>query len=199
MEQKVPPPGVPGTPAPDQGSASDPTLKMLDEIRQILRITAELGRCPTPTTDTPRKALAPIPSQLPSEELTNLPCPPGMRRATHRRLVKRHETLRVALMKLPFRRLNPRVRNRLDSQFRNALRRVRRELGLPEWEPGLRTWYSLSAAAGYLGISPRTLLRWDAASIIPSGRTIGRHRRFHNRDLARLRAIMTSDSDRQIP
>ena len=93
-------------------------------------------------------------------------------------------------MKLSFRQLNPRVRNRLDSQFRNALRRVRRELGLPEWEPGRRIWYSLSAAAGYLGISPRTLLRWDAAGIIPSGRTIGRHRRFHHRDLARLRATL---------
>jgi len=199
MEQKVPSPGVPGTPASDQGSASDPTLKAFDEIRQILRITAELGRRPTPTTDAPRRVLAPIPSRLPSDELTNLPCPPGIRRVTYRRLVKRHESLRVALVKLSFRRLNPRVRNRLDSQFRNALRRVRRELGLPEWEPGLRTWYSLSAAAGYLGISPRTLLRWDAASIIPSGRTIGRHRRFHHRDLARMRAMLTSDSDRQTP
>src|SRR6266542_4151863 len=199
MEQKVPSPRIPGTPVPGQASASDPTLKMLDEIRQILRITADLGRRPTPTTDTPRRALAPIPSRLPSDELTSLPCPPGMRRATYRRLVKRHETLRVALVKLSFRRLNTRVRNRLDGQFRNALRRVRRELGLPEWEPGLRTWYSLSAAAGYLGISPRTLLRWDAASIIPSGRTIGRHRRFHRRDLARLRAMLTPDSDRQTP
>jgi len=122
-----------------------------------------------------------------------------MRRATYRRLMKRHETLRVALVKVSFRRLDPLVRNRLDSQFRNALRRVRRELGLPEWEPGLRIWYSLSAAAGYLGISPRTLLRWDAASIIPSGRTVGRHRRFHHRDLARLRAMLTSDFDRQTP
>ena len=199
MEQKVPSPGVPTTPAHDQASASDPTLKALDEIRQILRITAELGRRPTPTTDTPRRALAPIPSRLPSEELNDLPCPPGMRRATYRRLMKRHETLRVALVKVSFRRLDPLVRNRLDSQFRNTLRRVRRELGLPEWEPGRRTWYSLSAAAGYLGISPRTLLRWDAAGFISSGRTIGRHRRFHHRDLARLRAMLTSDSDKQTP
>jgi hypothetical protein len=45
------------------------------------------------------------------------------------------------------------------------------------------------AAAGYLGISLRTLLRWDAAGIIiSSGQTPGGHRRFHHRDLARLRA-----------
>jgi len=111
-----------------------------------------------------------------------------MRRATHRRLLKRHEKLHTALVKVAFRKLSPRVRKRLDTQFRNALRRVRRALGLPEWEPGQQTWYPLSAAAGYLGISPRTLLRWDAAGIIIArGQTRGGHRRFHHRDLSRLR------------
>ncbi len=111
-----------------------------------------------------------------------------MRQPTYRHLLKRHEALRVALVKLSFRQLSPRVRNRLDTQVRNALRRVRRALGLPEWEPGQRTWYSVSAAAGYLGISTRTLLRWDAVGTISSGQTPGGHRRFHHRDLARLRA-----------
>jgi len=112
----------------------------------------------------------------------------GMPRATYRRLLKRHDRFSRKLTALASRRLLPHVRKRLDSQFRNALRRVRRALGLPEWEPGRRTWYSLSAAAGYLGISPRTLLRWDVAGIIASGRTAGGHRRFHHRDLMRLRA-----------
>src|SRR3972149_4761584 len=100
MEQKIPTPGVPGPPVPDRASASSRSLETLDEIRQILRITAELGRRPTPTTEAICRGLAATPTQRHSEELTDLPCPPGMRRATYRRLAKRHETLRVALTKL---------------------------------------------------------------------------------------------------
>ena len=111
-----------------------------------------------------------------------------MPRATYRRLLKQHDRFSKKLTAPTSRQLPPHVPKRLDSQFRNALRRVRRALGLPEWEPGRRTWYSLSAAAGYLGISPRTLLRWDVAGMIASGRTAGGHRRFHHRDLVRLRA-----------
>jgi excisionase family DNA binding protein len=188
MDQKFPPAGAAGTPPPDKASTATSQLKALEELRQILRLTAELGARPTPTSGAARRRLAATTSQRLSGELTDLPCPPGMRRATYRRLLKRHETLRVALVKLSYRRLTSRVRKRLDSQFRNALRRVRRALGLFEWEPGPRSWYALSAAAGFLGISPRTLLRWDAAGTISSGRTVGRHRRFHHRELARLRA-----------
>ncbi len=189
MDEKFPPGGATWRPAPDPESGSSRLLKVLEEIREIQRLTATLGRRPAPPAGAERRGSAARSARGPSIEPLDIPRPAGMRRATYRRLLKRHETLRVALVKLSFRHLSPRVRNRLDTQFRNALRRVRRGLGLPEWEPGRRTWYSLSGAAGYLAISPRTLLRWDAAGIIiSSGQTPGGHRRFHHRDLSRLRA-----------
>jgi hypothetical protein len=189
MDEKFPPGRATSTPAPEPESEYSRFLKTLEEIREIQRLTAKLGARPVPGSTAERRGPATRSARGPSVEPLDIPCPPGMRQATYRHLLKRHKALRVALVKLSYRKLSPRVRNRLDTQFRNALRRVRRALGLPEWEPGQRTWYSLSAAAGYLGISPRTLLRWDAAGIIiASGQTPGGHRRFHHRDLARLRA-----------
>ena len=114
-----------------------------------------------------------------------MPCPPRMRRATYRRLVRIHERLRVRLAHLPQRGLPSLERKRLDTQFRNRLRRIRRRLGLPE--PRRRTWYRPALAAEVLGVSTRTVLRWEAAGLLPSGRTPGGHRRFHHRDLVRLR------------
>ena len=189
MDEKFPPSRAIGTRAPDPESEYSRFLKALEKIRAIQRLTAKLEPRPAPTARAQHRGPATRSARGPSIEPLDIPCPAGMRRVTYRRLLKRHETLRTALVKLSYRQLSPRVRNRLDTQFRNALRRVRRALGLPEWEPGQRTWYSLSAAAGYLGISPRTLLRWDAAGIIiSSGQTPGGHRRFHHRDLSRLRA-----------
>jgi len=188
MDEKFPPSGGIGTRAPGPESESSRLLKALEEIREIQRLTAELGARPAPGAAAEPRGPATRSARGPSVEPLDIACPAGMRRATYRRLLKRHEALRVALVKLSYRKLSPRVRNRLDTQFRNALRRVRRALGLPEWEPGQQTWYSLSAAAGYLGISPRTLLRWDAAGIIIArGQTRGGHRRFYHRDLSRLR------------
>ena len=189
MDEKFPPSGAIGTRAPDPEPEYSQFLKALEEIREIQRLTAKLEPRPAPTARAERRGPATRSARGPSVEPLDIPCPAGMRRATYRRLLKRHEALRVALVKLSYRKLSPRVRHRLDTQFRNALRRVRRALGLPEWEPGQQTWYSLSAAAGYLGISPRTLRRWDAAGIIiASGQTPGGHRRFHHRDLFRQRA-----------
>jgi excisionase family DNA binding protein len=82
------------------------------------------------------------------------------------------------------------VRKRLETQLRNQLRRVRRRLRLPEDEPRRRRWYPVSAAADFLGISSRTFLRWSAAGRIETWQTPGGHRRFHPRDLARLRETM---------
>ncbi|HEV8483274.1 MAG TPA: helix-turn-helix domain-containing protein [Blastocatellia bacterium] len=189
MDEKCPPSRATRTPAPEPESEYSRFLKALEEIREIQRLTANLEARPAPRSGAERRGPATRSARGPSVEPLDIPCPAGLRRATYRRLVKRHETLRAALMKLSYRQLSPRVRNRLATQFRTALRRVRRALGLPEWEPGQQTWYSLSAAAGYLGISPRTLLRWDAAGIIiASGQTPGGHRRFHHRDLSRRRA-----------
>jgi hypothetical protein len=188
MDQKFPPGGATGTPAPDPESEYSRILKALEKIREIQRLTAELGARPARTAGAERRGPTTKSASRPSIEPLDIPCPAGMRRVTYRHLLKRHEKLRGALVKLSFRQLSPRVRHRLNTQFRNALRRVRRALGLPEWEPGQRTWYSVSAAAGFLGISTRTLLRWDAAGPIASGQTPGGHRRFHHRALARLRA-----------
>ena len=187
MDEKFPPTGAAGTPTPDPEHAR--LLRALEEIREIQRITADLGARPAHRSVAEHRGRSTRSPRGPSIEPLEVPCPEGMRRATYRRLLKRHETLRTALLKLSYRKLSSPVRNRLDTHFRNALRRVRRALGLPEWEPGQQTWYSLSAAAGYLGISSRTLLRWDAAGIIIArGQTPGRHRRFHHLDLSRLRA-----------
>jgi len=190
MGEQFPPGGAIATPAPDPESEYSRFLKAFEKIRAIQRLTAKLGTRPALRSGAECRGSATRSARGPSVEPLDIPCPAGLRRATYRRLLKRHETLRMALVKLSYRKLSPRVRNRLDTQFRNALRRVRRALGLPEWEPGQRTWYSLSAAAGYLGISPRTLLRWDAAGIIiiSGGQTSGGHCRFHHRDLSRLRA-----------
>lgn len=186
MDEKFPPTGGTGTPTPDPEYGG--FLRALEEILEIQRLTAELGARPAHRSGPERRGPSTRSPRGPSVEPLDIPRPAGMRRATYRRLLKRHESLRAKLEELSYRRLSPRVRNRLDTQFRNALRRVRRALGLPEWEPGQQTWYSLSEAAGYLGISSRTLLRWDAAGIIIArGQTPGRHRRFHHHDLSRLR------------
>ena len=188
MKDNVPVWGAAATPGPEPPSASSGLDTTLDELRQILQLTAELRAGSRSTSPTEGRGQARTSALRPTDPPSDLPCPPGMPRATYRRLLKRHDRSSRKLTALASRRLLPHVRKRLDSQFRNALRRVRRALGLPEWEPGRRTWYSLSAAAGYLGISPRTLLRWDVAGIITSRRTAGGHRRFHHRDLVRLRA-----------
>jgi excisionase family DNA binding protein len=81
-------------------------------------------------------------------------------------------------------------------QFRRPDGRTLPEVPLPaplpadpvaEAEPRRRQWYPVSAAADFLGISSRTLLRWSAAGRIETWQTPGGHRRFHARDLARLR------------
>lgn len=127
------------------------------------------------------------PELLPAPLSGVVPRPAGMRRATHARLVRKHNRLLHRFQQVPYRLFPRRVRKRIDTLLRNQLRRVRRRLHLPEPEPRKRKWYAVSAAADLLGISSRTLLRWSEAGRIETWQTPGGHRRFHARDLARLR------------
>ena len=131
----------------------------------------------------PHPLRAPLPAMLSGR----VPRPTGMRRATHGRLVRKHNRLLERLRRIPYRPVPGRVRRRIDALLRNQLRRVRRRLHLPEPEPPRRRWYPVSAAADVLGISGRTLLRWSKAGRIETWQTPGGHRRFHVRDLMRLR------------
>ena len=129
-------------------------------------------------------------ASLPAPLRGVVPCPAGMRHATQGRLVRKHNRLLQHLRQVPCRPFPEVVRKRIVTRLRNQLRRVRRRLRLPEPEPRPRRWYPVSAAANFLGISSRTLLRWSAAGRIETWQTPGGHRRFHARDLARLREAM---------
>ncbi len=129
----------------------------------------------------------PLREPLPAMLSESVPRPAGMRRATHGRLVRKHNRLLQRLRRVPYRPVPGRVRRRIDTLLRNQLRRVRWRLHLPEPEPRRRQWYPVSAAADFLGISGRTLLRWSKAGRIETWQTPGGHRRFHVRDLTRLR------------
>ena len=131
----------------------------------------------------PPQSREPLPAMLAGR----VPCPAGMHRATHGRLVRKHNRLLERLRRIPYRPVPGRVRRRIETLLRNQLRRVRRRLRLPEPEPPRRQWYPVSAAADVLGISGRTLLRWSAAGRIETWQTPGGHRRFNVRDLTRLR------------
>ena len=128
-----------------------------------------------------------LPEPLSAMLSGSVPRPAGMRRATHGRLVRKHNRLLERLRHVPYRPFPGRVRRRIETLLRNQLRRVRRRLHLPEPEPRRRRWYPVSAAADFLGISSRTLLRWSGAGQIETWQTPGGHRRFHVRDLIRLR------------
>ena len=117
-----------------------------------------------------------------------IPCPTGLHRATYRRLLREHARILAQLARLPQRRLYPRVRKRLETEFANRLRRVRRRLGLRVPLPRSRTWYRTGAAAAFIGVSSKTLLRWADGGLIACERSDKSHRQrfFHHRELARI-------------
>jgi hypothetical protein len=105
------------------------------------------------------------------------------------RLIRQHDRLCRLLEALPNRHTQPRVRARLETQFRNRLLRLRRQLGLRAPEPPRRSRYRISAAARMLGVCTKTVLRWEEAGLIKSRRSWwGAHRYFRDADLRRLRA-----------
>ena len=122
---------------------------------------------------------------LPGESIS---CPPGLHRATYRRLLREHARILAQLARLPQRRVWPPVRKRLETEFQNRLRRVRRHLGLRVPMPRTRTWYRTGAAAAFIGVSPKTLLRWTAGGLVACERSAAGHRQrfFHRRELTRV-------------
>jgi len=86
--------------------------------------------------------------------------PPGLHRATYRRLLRAYTRLLGQLEALPRRRLLPRMRLAYQRQFENRIIRIRRALHLPTPHPRARTRYRTGEAALYLGISAKTLIRW---------------------------------------
>jgi hypothetical protein len=117
-----------------------------------------------------------------------IPCPTGLHRATYRRLLREHARILAQLARLPQRRLYPHVRKRLQTEFANRLRRVRRRLGLRVPLPRARTWYRTGAAAAFIGVSSKTLLRWADAGLVACERSDRGHQQrfFHHRELARV-------------
>jgi hypothetical protein len=117
-----------------------------------------------------------------------IPCPTGLHRATYRRLLREHARILAQLARLPQRRLDPHVRKRLQTEFDHRLRRVRRRLGLRVPLPRSRTWYRTGAAAAFIGVSSRTLVRWADAGRIACERSDAGHRQrfFRHRELARV-------------
>jgi len=104
------------------------------------------------------------------------------------RLIREHDRLCRLLEALPNRQTWPRARARLETQFRNRLQRLRRQLGLRTPEPARRKWHRISAAARLLGVCTKTVLRWEEAGLIRSRRSWwGAHRYFRDADLRRLR------------
>jgi len=68
----------------------------------------------------------------------------GLHRASYRRLLRAHGRIVGQLERLPSRRTWPVVRKRLQTEFQNRLKRVRRRLGLRVPHPPARRWYRTS-------------------------------------------------------
>jgi len=117
-----------------------------------------------------------------------IPRPRGLHRATYRRLLRVHTRIVAQLKAIPYRRTWSIVRKRLRTEFNNRLLRVRRRLGLRVSCPPARKWYRTGEAAVFVGVSPKTLLRWTAKGRITCERSPWRHRQRHyrHRDLVRL-------------
>ena len=117
-----------------------------------------------------------------------IPCPKGLHRATFRRLLREQGRILTRLEQLPSRRTWPVVRKRLRTELHNRLYRIRRRLGLRVRGPRSRQWYRTGAAAAFVGVSGKTLLRWTAQGRIDCERSPWgtRQRHYRRRDLVRL-------------
>lgn len=116
-------------------------------------------------------------------------CPPGLHRATYRRLLREYQRLLTKLEALPRRRLPRYLQRAYQRQFENRILRIRRRLSLPTPQPRTRPWYRATEAALYLGISAKTLLRWTARGRVRCYRAgyWGAHRYYAAAELARVR------------
>jgi len=102
---------------------------------------------------------------IPTESI-EVPCPPGLHRATYQRLANEYNRLLKELAALPRRKLWPHMRKAYEHQFLNRIVRIRRRLGLPTPEPPVRRWYRTGEAALFLGVSTKSVLRWTASGFL---------------------------------
>lgn len=117
-----------------------------------------------------------------------VPRPPGLHRATYRRLVREYNRLLTKIAELPRRRLWPHLRKAYQRQFENRILRIRRALRLSTLQPPAKAWYRTSEAALYLGISAKTLVRWTDQGIVRCHRAgFGTHRHYAKTELACVR------------
>jgi hypothetical protein len=161
--------------------------------RQLAAAVAAVARGEKPKLDqyaTPPNTRRPIPGLLAPQGRITIRRRDGLHPQRFGRLVREHDRLCKLLEALPARRTWPRARARLETQFRNRLTRIRRQLGLRAPEPPRRKWHRTSAAAQLLGVCTKTLLRWEQAGLIKSRRAAwwAAHRYFADADLRQLRA-----------
>lgn len=52
-------------------------------------------------------------------------------------------------------------------------------------------YLTLADAADHLGISTKTLIRWDKAGKVSSLRTLGGHRRYLTEEIVRIKRVMS--------
>ena len=116
-----------------------------------------------------------------------LACPPGLHRATFRRLLRERVRVLAALRAVASRRVTKDVRRRLVAEFSNRLHWIDRALGLPVTNPRRKRWYRMGAAAAFVGVSPKTLQRWTARGVVDCGWSAsGQQRRYAHSELVRL-------------
>src|SRR5215467_3330189 len=77
MKDNVPLWGAAATPGPEPPSASSGLDTTLDELRQILQLTAELRAGSRPTSPTEGRGQARTSAPRPADPPGDLPCPPG--------------------------------------------------------------------------------------------------------------------------
>ena len=109
----------------------------------------------------------------------------GLHKETYKRLLRQHARILLEIERLPSRHTWPVVRKRLRTEYQNRLNRIRHRLGLRVPRPSARNWYRTGAAAAFIGVSSKTLLRWTARGRVPCERSPWGHRqrRYRHRDL----------------
>ena len=117
-----------------------------------------------------------------------IPRPQGLHKATYRRLLREHDRILAELDRLPLRQTWAVVRQRVQTQLLHRLHRIRHHLGLRVPRPTPRPWYRTGAAAAFVGVSSKTLLRWTARGRVRCERSPWGHRqrRYRHSDLVAL-------------
>jgi hypothetical protein len=160
------------------------TAVVIDPPRRLSRQRAGAGRDPLApwSTEDDRRAT------IRALRRAFIPRPRGLHKATYGRLLREHDRILVELDRLPVRLTWAIVRRRIQTQLLHRLHRIRQRLGLRVPRPTPRKWYRTGAAAAFVGISSKTLLRWTAQGRVRCERSPWGHRqrRYRHSDLVAL-------------